>query len=432
MTCAVNERDHLTLAELDLVELANLYGTPLWLIDEQTIRQAVLAVKSGLSVYPHSQVFYAGKAFLCLAICHLLKQLEVGLDVVSEGELFTAIQASFPADRLLLHGNNKSAKEIESALTYGDVRIVVDSHSELKMVAQVASQLGRRARILLRMIPAIDSHTHPHLNTGQSKSKFGIPITDLDPIASFIRESTDQLDFIGLHAHIGSGISEPNDFLALPQFFAELVASLQDKHQIAVKELNLGGGVDIAYTEEDKTIALGEWSQSIAKATLDCFQKRGLDLPHLFLEPGRSIIGPAGMTLYRVGHIKHLPDGTILVALDGGMADNPRPITYEAAYTAVIANRASALPPEQTRILVGKYCEQGDILVKEAPIAPESGEIVALFGTGAYNYSQSSNYNRTGRPACLIVYKGKAELILERESNEDLLSQDRIPPRLLS
>jgi diaminopimelate decarboxylase len=432
VTCGVNEKKHLTLGGLDVIELANTHGTPLWLIDEQTIRQAIQAVKHGLDAYPHAEVFYAGKAFLCSAMCHLIDSLGAGLDVVSAGELFTAKSANFPANKLLLHGNNKSPREIEDAITYGDVRIVIDSQSELEMVAAISRKLGRKTSIFLRMIPEVEPDADRYLiKTGHSNSKFGNPIADLNRLLAYINKFNLELELVGLHAHIGSGIDQIEPFLQLVEVMTGLLARLKAEHDLDLKELDLGGGVAMTYTEQDKPIALYDWSRKIAQATIKSLGKHGLMAPRLLLEPGKAVAGTAGITLYRVGHIKTLPDGTHYIAVDGGMADNPRPITYQANYTAVIANRVDAANRESPSVIVGKYCEEGDVLINETYIDAKAGDIVALFGTGAYNYSQSSNYNRSTKPACLLVYKGDADVIVERESNQDLLRHDRVPPRLL-
>jgi diaminopimelate decarboxylase len=431
VTIGTNDKNHITLAGLDLVDLADNYGTPLWVMDEQTIKQAIQAVKAGLDDYPDARVAYAGKAFLCSAMCHLLKELQVGLDVVSEGELYTATQAQFPADMLLLHGNNKSPREIEDALNYGDVRIVVDSRSELEMVAAIARKLGRKARIFLRMIPGIEPDTHPHIRTGQDLSKFGIAIEELDSLIPYIKRFNLELDLIGLHAHIGSGVSQLDPFLKLPGVMTELLKKLKDQHEIVLPELDLGGGMSITFTEKDKPVGLYEWSREIAHATMSSLSKHGLVAPRLWLEPGKAIVGTSGITLYRVGHIKNLTDGSVCIAVDGGMADNPRPITYQADYLVEIANRANAQTSSTRAQLVGRFCEQGDVLIKETYIPAKTGDVVAVYGTGCYNYSQSSNYNRVATPACVLVSNGKADIIIERQTKEDLLSKDRVPDRFL-
>jgi diaminopimelate decarboxylase len=431
VTIGTNDKNHITLAGLDLVDLADKFGTPLWLMDEQTIRQSIQAVKAGLDDYPDARVAYAGKAFLCSAMCHLLKEINAGLDVVSEGELYTATQAQFPADMLLLHGNNKSPREIEDALNYGDVRIVVDSRSELEMVAAIARKLGRKARILLRMIPGVEPDTHSHLQTGRLGTKFGIAIEELDSLMAYIKRFSLELDLIGLHAHIGSGINQIEPFLKLPGIMTDLLKKLKEEHEIVLPELDLGGGIGMTFTEKDKPVGLYEWSREIAIATMASLSKHGLVAPRLWLEPGKSIVGTAGVTLYRVGHIKNLSDGTVCIAVDGGMADNPRPVTYQADFRVEIANRANAQPSATRAQLVGRFCEQGDVLINETYIPAKSGDVVAVFGTGCYNYSQSSNYNRVPKPACVLVYEGKADIIVERETKADLLSKDRVPTRLL-
>jgi diaminopimelate decarboxylase len=432
VTIGVNEKNHLTLGGLDLVGLADTFGTPLWLMDEQTIRQAIQAVRMGLDDYPDSRIAYAGKAFLCSAMCHLLKDMGVGLDVVSEGELYTATQAHFPADMLLLHGNNKSPREIEDALNYGEVRIVVDSRSELEMVAAIARKLGRKARILLRMIPGVEPDTHPHIRTGQYGSKFGITIEELSSLVTYIKRFSLELELIGLHAHIGSGINQIDPFLKVPEIMTELLKRLKDEHDIVLPELDLGGGIGITFTDKDKPVGLYEWSQQIAHATIAALSKHGLVAPRLWLEPGKAIVGTAGITLYRVGHVKNLSDGTVCIAVDGGMADNPRPITYQADYRAELANRANAQASPTPSQLVGRFCEQGDVLIRETHIPAKTGDVVAVYGTGCYNYSQASNYNRVGKPACVLISNGAADIIIERESKEDLLSKDKVPARFLA
>jgi diaminopimelate decarboxylase len=431
VSATVNEKDHLVIGGMDTVVLAEQFGTPLWLIDEATVRQSVLAYKAGVEGYPDCQIAFAGKSFLCLAMCHLANQLGLALDVVSEGELFTAIKAGFPADKLIFHGNNKSPHEIEMALSYGDVRIVVDSRSELEMVAAIARKLGRKAKIFLRVIPGVVPETHKHTTTGHNESKFGVPIEEVAELIKYIRRFSLELDWMGPHIHIGSHVASMEAYFEAIENIANLLQALKAEFAIDVRELDLGGGLSFVLAEADKTIPIFEWSQKLTFATMSALGKRGLVAPKLFLEPGRSIIGTAGVSLYRVGHLKALPNGTRFIAVDGGMADNPRPVTYQSKYTAAIANKMNAERPATPATLAGKYCEQGDIIIEEAYIVAKTGDLVAVFGTGAYNYSQSSNYNRTGRPACVLVANGEAEVILERESNEDLLRNDRVPPRLL-
>jgi diaminopimelate decarboxylase len=429
-TARINAANHLEIGGCDVVELAQNFGTPLWLIDEDTVRAAVHACQAGLSDYPNAQVIYAGKAFLCLAMCHLINQLKAGIDVVSEGELLTAMRAQTAAHSILLHGNNKSVSEIEMALGYGPVRIVVDNYSELEMIAALARKLGRKAHLLLRVIPGVEPDTHNHIKTGHEQSKFGIPLKEIDSFIDYIQKFPSELDLLGLHVHIGSQTHDLEPYYKTIDVLADCFAKIKASFGLELSELDLGGGLGIAYTEADKPLAIYEWAKQISQRLVQVFQARKLSLPKLIVEPGRSIIGNAGVTIYRVGHTKTLADGQEYFAVDGGMADNPRPITYQARYTAAVANRMQAPKMDRSAAIVGKFCEQGDIIIEESYIAAKSRDLIAIFGTGAYNYTMASNYNRTGRPACLLLKDGKADIIVERESMEDLLAHDRVPARL--
>jgi diaminopimelate decarboxylase len=399
-------------------------------LDEETIHKAVRACAAGLSGYPKTKIFYASKAFMCQAICKLVESLGMCLDVVSEGELFTALSAGFPAEKIYFHGNNKSARELESAIDTKQVTMVVDNLSELNLIFSIASGRGIRTKLLLRIIPGVEADTHSYIKTGQYDSKFGFALKELDEAVRFIQKHSDYLEFKGVHAHIGSQTHKIESYLEIVDVLSDCAVEIKDKHQLDTSIVDVGGGLGIAYTTEDQPLAIDYWAESIAKRTQTAFVQRGLPLPELALEPGRCIVGTAGITLYRAGHAKSMPSGAKCLAVDGGMADNPRPITYQARYSAVIANRVESelLPTAIT--LVGRYCESGDIIIKEAYLPAETGDIIAVFGTGAYNYSMSSNYNRTGRPACILVKDGKADVIIERETVEDLIKQDRIPQRL--
>jgi diaminopimelate decarboxylase len=427
----VNAAGHLVIGGCDTVALAEKFGTPLWVVDELTIQNAIEACRLGVSDYPKAQIVYAGKAFLCMAMCHLLKAAAVGLDVVSLGELQTAIAAGFPANQILHHGNNKSAAEIETSLDYGPVRIVVDNYSELEMLAAIARKLGRRANLLFRVIPGVEPDTHDHIKTGHHESKFGIQLSEVDHFIDYVKRFPRELNLLGLHVHIGSQTHDLSPYFEVIEILAKCLAQIKAKHGLLLEQLDLGGGLGIAYSENDDTTPLYDWARKLSERVKQAFDNGGLPLPTLILEPGRSLIGSAGVTLYRVGHTKTLANRQICIAVDGGMADNPRPITYQALYTASVANRMKAQKPKEMATIAGKYCEQGDIIIKEAQIAADTGDLIAVFGTGAYNYSMSSNYNRTARPACILVIDGKAETILERESKEDLLSKDRVPERFL-
>lgn len=416
---------------MDCTLLAENFGTPLWLIDELTIRTAIQAYKDGLKDYPEKQIYYAGKSFLCLAMCHILKQEGLGLDVVSEGELYTAISAQFPAELICMHGNNKSESELRAGLSYGDLTVVVDSLSELELLSGLGQAMGKKARVLLRVIPGVEPDTHQHIKTGQHDSKFGIPLQEVGSLVQMALRAG-SIDLIGLHAHIGSQAQDIEPYLENVEILAQLALKLKQSASYTLSCLDVGGGLGIKYSDNDSPIGAFDWSRLVSKQVKESFQKRELPLPKLLVEPGRSIIGTAGVTLYRVGHCKELPGGKRFVSVDGGMADNPRPITYQSLYTAALANRANASPAEVPRTIVGKYCESGDIIIKDAFLDAQAGDLIAIFGTGAYNFSMASNYNRSPRPACLLVADANAEIIVERESNEDLIRKDRVPTRLLS
>lgn len=430
-SAAVNELGHLTVGGIDTVELAKRFGTPLWVMDEQTMNEAIAAYKQGLDNYPDAKVLYAGKAFLCLAMIHILKRDGLGLDVVSHGELVTAIRGEMPAELIYMHGNNKSKAEVTAGLEYGDVKVVVDNLSELHMVASIARKLGKTASILIRVIPGVEPDTHVHIVTGHHDSKFGVPLEELESFIAECAKLSDGVNLLGLHAHIGSQAHQIEPYYENIEILADCFAKIRDSLGITMTCLDVGGGLGIAYTNKDQTTPIFEWTRGVSQQVQSAFKRRGLPLPKLFVEPGRTIVGSAGVTLYTVGHLKTLPSGKTFVSVDGGMSDNPRPITYDAKYTACVANRMNSQTPAEDVTLVGKFCESGDIIIKETSLAAETGDIIAVFGTGAYNYSMASNYNRTPRPACVLVSKGDAEVIIERESFEDLLRQDRVPKRLL-
>lgn len=429
-SATVNEHNHLVIGGCDTVDLSARFGTPLYVLDRRTMEEGVDAYKQGLQGYPNWQILYAGKAFLCLAMCHWLRKVGCGLDVVSPGELLTARRAQFPAELIYMHGNNKCAPEIREGLEYGDVRIVVDNLPEIEMVTQIAQSLGRPAKILLRMTPDVEPDTHKHIKTGHAGSKFGFAPEQLDDVAAAIQKSGSHLSLIGLHSHIGSQSHEMGPFLDSLSIVSGCFARLRSQWGFELTELDVGGGLGIAYVKTDKPTAIEDWTSAVAAKVAEAFKAADQPLPRLLVEPGRTIVGSAGVTLYRAGHKKVLPNGTTHLAVDGGMADNPRPITYQAKYTAAVANRMDSPPTPDAITLAGKYCESGDIIIEETYIAAETGDLIAVFGTGAYNYSMASNYNRTGRPACVLVADGKAEVIIERETNEDLLRFDRVPDSL--
>ncbi len=424
ISATINDQNHLCLGGIDSSKLIEEFGSPLWVMCEESIMQSAAAVKEGLSAYPNALPCYAGKAFLCLAMVKLIEQSGFGLDVVSDGELFTALQANFPTERIFFHGNNKSDKELAMALSSG-VKIVVDSSSELEALISLAKSESKNSEILLRIIPGIELDTHDHIKTGHDTSKFGIPLSELDDVIAKILQQ-DRVKLIGLHAHIGSQAMDLGPYLESVDLFADLYQNIQKKFNLTLPHLDVGGGLGIAYTSGDKPLSMQNWARVVSERVKSSFASRDLPLPELSVEPGRAIVGSAGVTLYKSGHLKQLPGGKNYLAVDGGMADNPRPITYQAQYTAAVANRMKPENPGKSWSIVGRYCESGDIIVEEATLDVRNGDLIAIFATGAYNYSMSSNYNRTGRPACVLVKNGQAEVIIERETCADLVSHDRI------
>lgn len=432
LTAAVNDKNHLVIGGVDMVVLAEQFGTPLWVIDEETVRRASTVYQKMLSDYPRSRVHYAGKAFMCLAMCKLAEQLGLGLDVVSLGELHTARQADFPGNMIFFHGNNKLAGELNSALDVADLIIVVDNLSELNLLIDLARKRKQRASILLRVNPNVEPDTHHHIQTGPGQSKFGINLFEFDKAIETCLQAADAVNLLGLHAHIGSYVFAISEYLSMIDVLADLFLQVKTRYNLSLPIINVGGGLGIILVAEKQPASIEQWTQAIVDRVKDSFSARNLELPELVIEPGRSIIGSAGVTLYRAGHAKSVDGGKRYLALDGGMADNPRPITYDAAYTACIANRVENTPTPEPITLAGSFCEQGDIIIKETFLPAQTGDLIAVFGTGAYNYSQSSNYNRTARPACVLVKDGVAEIIIERETLTDLLRNDRIPPRLVA
>jgi diaminopimelate decarboxylase len=428
ISASINEQNHLTIGGLDVVELASNFGTPLWLMCEDTIRAAAQAVWEGLKDYPTACPSYAGKAFLCLAMAALVKDLRFGIDVVSEGELTTALQAGFPPEKIFLHGNNKSHSELTLAIASKGTKIVVDSLSELQDIISLAKEADATVHIMVRIIPGIKLDTHSHNMTGHSTSKFGIPLSQLDELISLARQNSDHVQLLGLHAHIGSQGMDLPPYLQIVDVMADQYVAIKEKYGYEMPHLDLGGGLGIAYRPSDRPISLTVWAKALSESVKTKFKARGLALPALSLEPGRSIVGTAGVTIYRVGHTKQVSPKVNYLSVDGGMADNPRPSLYQAKYTAMVANRMEGQAgDEKDWTIVGRYCESGDIIVEEVRLDAKRGDLIAIYATGAYNYSMSSNYNRTARPACVLVKNGNAEVILARETCTDLIRQDRMP-----
>jgi diaminopimelate decarboxylase len=428
LTARVHNHDSLEIGGCDVTTLVKQFGSPLYILDEETLRSACQQYRDAFKQYykGESQVLYASKAWNCLAVCAIAASEGLGIDVVSGGELYTALQAGVSPEKIYLHGNNKSREELILAIESG-VTIVADNWYELRTLVEIA-QPGQSIRIMLRLTPGIECHTHEYIRTGHLDSKFGFDPNDLDEVFTFVSQQS-TLDCVGVHAHIGSQIFErqPHQDLA-----AVMVQWLRDagKYGLNITELNVGGGLGIKYTESDDPPSIEEWVKAICEVVQEACAVENLPLPKLLSEPGRSLIATACVTAYTIGSSKVIPEIRTYVAIDGGMSDNPRPITYQSVYRAVVANKMSS-PVTQTVTIAGKHCESGDILIKNALLPKtEPGDILVVMGTGAYNYSMASNYNRLPRPAAVVVANGEANLILQRETYQDLIRQDSLPERL--
>ena len=409
----------------DVTGLAQEFGTPLYIFDEVTLREQCRAfLREFRSRYPSTQVVYASKAFFNSALALLFQEEGLGLDVVSGGELAAARRLEFSAERIYLHGNNKSAEELALALEYRIGAVVVDGLRELELLERLASQRGVRQDIMLRLSPGVDPHTHAHTTTGILDSKFGIPIqTGQAAEAMEAALGSPHLNLVGLHFHLGSPIFELEPYQVAIQVVLAFAATFA-RRGFRMQVFSPGGGFAIAYTRDQKPPAIGEYAHVITTALKDGCQRLGLPMPHLVIEPGRAIVGPAGVALYTVGSIKEVPGVRTYVAVDGGMGDNIRPALYDAKYEALLANRMEE-PAERPVTIAGKFCESGDILARDAPLPPvRPGDLIAMPAAGAYAPSMASNYNMAPRPAVVLVNGGQARLIRRRETLEDLLACD--------
>ncbi len=431
-TSRINDNGHLEIGGVDAVQLREQFGTPLYVVDEELIRRRcrefIGAFKSsGLKF----QVAYASKAFCTMAMCRIVDEEGLSLDVVSDGELYTALQAGFPPERIHFHGNNKTPREIDMALEAGIGCFVVDNFVELELLNAMAGERNRKVNVLLRITPGVSAHTHEYTSTGQQDSKFGF---DLGNGAAYRAVETasrqPNLVLLGLHSHIGSQIFEVEGFKLAVEKVMGFAVKVRSELNVLFKVVNLGGGFGIRYVEGDSPLPVAEYVHAIVDSIHTSFAGQDYPVPEIWIEPGRSIVGDAGTTLYTVGTYKEIPDIRKYVAVDGGMTDNPRPALYESQYEAMLANRATAAPEEVVSI-AGKCCESGDMLIWDLSLPKvNSGDLLAVACTGAYNYSMASNYNRIPRPAVVFVKDGSADLAVKRESYEDIVGNDLIPERM--
>jgi diaminopimelate decarboxylase len=413
-TARINKQGNLEIGGYDAVELAKEFGTPLYVMDEETIRNRCKKyLTSFRKYYPNTDVAYACKALCAAGVLRVIDSEGLCFDVSSGGEVHTALRTGVDPKKLYFHGNNKTMDELKMAVEAGVGRIMVDTLQEIQNLDEVTNLTGRRAEVMLRINPGIEAHTHEYIKTGTVDSKFGVPQNEIGNAVKAVREKK-YLDLVGFHAHIGSQILDTRPFVEE----TKLLLNLTKKY--GTHELNIGGGPGIAYLSSDEPPEIDAYAKQIAAVLKDKTDAK------LVLEPGRSIAGTAGVTLYTVGGIKDIPEARKYVLVDGGMADNPRPILYQARYDAKIANKSNEPTAEKVTV-AGRFCESGDILIKDINLPRvEVGDILAVLCTGAYNYSMASNYNRVGRPAMVLVAKGDAILIVKRESYDDLIANDVI------
>lgn len=425
-TMRINEKGILSIGGCDTLKLAEDFNTPLYVIDEELVRQNCKLFREAFSKNGiDTEVIYASKAFLNLAICKVIEEEGLALDVVSGGELYTAMKANFPVSKIYFHGNNKTAQELEMAIAAGVGRIVVDNRQELELIEEICQGLNKSIDVLLRVNPGVEAHTHAFIQTSKNDSKFGESIFS-EEIGSIIERimGSKHINLKGLHCHIGSQIFEEESFYSVANIMMDFVAKLKSDQKFITEELNLGGGFGVYYSHEDKPIDIKSCLQNMLGLIRDQASYLNIKIPKLMIEPGRAIVANAGTTLYEVGAIKRTHGGKDYIFVDGGMTDNPRTALYDAKYDAIIADKATE-EGNMLYTIAGKCCESGDIIIKDIKLPKTGkGDIVAVLCTGAYNYSMSSNYNRIPRPAVVFVKDGTAKVVVKRESYEDILRND--------
>jgi diaminopimelate decarboxylase len=424
ITAKINKKGHLTIGGLDSVDLAKKFGTPLFVLDEETLRFNCRQYADAFCrLYDNFEIIYANKALCAVGVLKILKSEGFGMDVASGGELFTALKAGCEAKTIYFHGNNKTKDEIIFGIKSKIRAFIVDNFDELSSLEEISKKLNQKVSVLLRVNPGIEAHTHDFIKTGTIDSKFGIPKSHVLKAADRVIRSKN-LIYKGLHSHIGSQIFEQDGYIAEAGVLMELFSFIKKQLGAESSILNLGGGIGIAYTKKDPSIDISLFVSKIVNTVKDKANELDLKPPKIILEPGRSIIGTAVITLYEVGVVKDIPKIKKYVIVDGGMSDNPRPILYGAKYDALVANKAN-LKPAETVTIAGRACEGGDILVKGIKLPKtQKGDIIAVACTGAYNYSMASNYNRFLKPAFINVADKQAKILIKRENYEDLVRND--------
>lgn len=426
ITNQINQAGHLTIGGVDSLKLAKEYGTPLVVYDVSQIRNQIRAFKK---VFEEEQVnyavSYASKAFASIAMYQVANEEGAYTDVVSAGELYTAMKANFPMERVSFHGNNKSKEELEMAVKNHVGKIMIDNFYEINLLNQVLEEQDSEINVMLRITPGISAHTHEYDQTGQVDSKFGFDLKSGQADKALQEVLKNQrMHMLGIHAHIGSQIFELNGFEMAAAKLVDVAASWKEKYDYTAQIINVGGGFGIKYVQEDHPLKPEEFVKAIVKAIKDEATKHNFPIPEIDIEPGRSIVGPAGYNLYKVGSMKEIPGLVPYVAVDGGMGDNIRPALYQAKYETVLANDPQRRASQEVHV-AGKYCESGDILADAKLPSLKAGDILAMLDTGAYGYSMASNYNRNPRPAVVFAENGKAQVVIKRESLEDLIHLDQ-------
>lgn len=407
------------------LELAEKYGTPLYVYSENAILKECNEIKNCfLDKYENTRAAYATKAFSSIAMCKIMNREGFCMDVVSGGELFTAIKAGFPAEKIEFNGNNKLKEELELAIDYEIGRIIIDGLQELKLIEEICKEKNKTMNVLYRITPGVDSHTHDYITTGKKDSKFGVPL-DEDVIYPAIEAAINSpyVNFKGIHFHVGSQLFDNRSHLLALETTLQLVKKTKEKFDFDIAELNVGGGFGVTYTDEQRK-SYEYFLKPIMERIIEFSDEVGIERPAVVIEPGRSMVAEAGISLYTVGSIKDIKGIRKYVSIDGGMTDNIRPALYQAEYKGVIANKMDK-PADDVITVCGKCCESGDILIKDGKFAePEAGDILAIFSTGAYGYSMASNYNKNPIPGVVLVKDGKSAEMIKRQSYEDMIARE--------
>ena len=430
VTTIIDKDQKLNIGGCCIEDLVRKYGSPLYILDEKTLRNSCKAYKNALEKYypGESLPIYASKANSSLFMSNLVASEGFGLDAVSEGELLTALKGGVSNEKIVFHGNNKSDEEITFAVK-NKIKVIVDNEHDLRRLEEISNSLNYDLEIMIRFTPGIECHTHEYIKTGSFDSKFGFGFESLSKLFEVIIK-TKHLKLTGLHAHIGSQIFELDPHKDLGEIMVNVMLQAK-KIGHNIKELNVGGGLGIKYTQEDDPPSIDEWVKIVSLSIKRACEKNNLDLPTLMCEPGRSIVSTAGVTIYKIGSFKEIPGIRTYLSVDGGMSDNPRPITYQSNYSACLVNNPLNIKPKKYTV-AGKHCESGDVLFKDIELGNcNTGDLICVFGTGAYNNSMSSNYNRIPKPAAILVSNGEAEIIQRRERPNDLLKYDVLPDRFI-